>query len=436
MGQRRRSERRHSRLSPAPIHAALSAVLVAMQNLVNTAAISVHEPAATAITKLENGAASTNAVFNALYQQAASEEVSVFVASRRSGRSRLRSPAATVRRYEHRRQQLEYHSLQRGGQRLPTSATRRRITTTPLTGARRMTTASLSLSALLHSGKFPGMIPAPTRSCFTVFFGFLPPYGTANGFCQSSTARQNQLVTVAASSSGPATALPQRSGIAGSGERNLPGLCRENLPGNRAWRVFRGDGVAHYPSQRVAVRGRRRLGALLHHLLVRQTKRWNPLRRVSRQLGRSRRDLVLLSDSGGHSGSGQSESSGRSGRSRFTFITGCSCTARSRLDRFHNVTSSDKHRRQLQRAQGASGYTPTATAGQNPGRGGVTAVAATGARASNGALSLSTQSYDAAYGRSRQLELRPRESAASTRITPGDELAVETPATLMMCRQD
>ncbi len=117
-------------------------------------------------------------------------------------RRRRRPRRGRMRRRRHRchprnrRQRLGLHSLQCGRRRHRHFSDSYNNTSTATYWAASQRRYQPLLGAFLHSGDSLERF-LRQRSASTTFFGFTTPYG-ANGFCQSSTARQNQMVTVAA----------------------------------------------------------------------------------------------------------------------------------------------------------------------------------------------------------------------------------------------
>ncbi len=227
----------------------------------------------------------------------------------------------------------------------------------------------------------------------TVFFGFTTPYG-ANGFCQSSTAKQNQLVTVAAGSGGPsgcATGVPATEGVVGgscqgyakpSWQSGLAGIPNDGVRDLPDVSLFAGDGVwGHFY---ITCWSDKRNGGTP---CVGSPGDWTGAG------GTSFSSPILA----GIQALVNQKAAGAQGNPNYIYYQLAAGPFGSSV--FHNVTTGDIAVN-CAGTENCFGYTPTGTAGQNPGRGGTGGFGGPGGRNvnGNGALSLSAQSYDVAYG--------------------------------------
>jgi subtilase family serine protease len=190
---------------------------IAMQNLVNSAT----PPSVISISygncEAENGA-SSNASISALYQQAVAEGISVFVSAGDEGAASCDAGATTA---THGIGVSAYastpYNVAVGGTDFSDALDG---TTSTYWGT---TNSSTYGSALSYIPEIPWN-DSCAGSLLSNYLGYTTVYG-AGGFCNSNTAREDQLVEVVAGSGGPsncASGSPQTFGVAGGSCQGVP----------------------------------------------------------------------------------------------------------------------------------------------------------------------------------------------------------------------
>jgi len=209
---------------------------IAMQNMINAASPPSIISVSYGECEAENGA-SSNAAINALYKQAVGEGISVFVAAGDEGAASCDAGASTAT-----------HGI--GVSAFASTPYNVAVGGTDFADAYQGTTSNYwNTTNTSTYGSAKSYIPEIpwNDSCASVFlseyFGYSTPYGT-NGFCNSSTANSDGLLTVAGGSGGPsgcATGSPSRAGV-------VSGSCAGYA--KPAWQVAAGnpnDGVRDIP---------------------------------------------------------------------------------------------------------------------------------------------------------------------------------------------
>ncbi len=194
-----------------------SGLVMAMQNLVNSSAPPAILSLSYGICEAENGAA-LNASLNTLYQQAAAEGVSVFVASGDEGAASCDSGALSAT-----------HGIGVSG--FASTPYNVAVGGTDFSDAFNGTTAAYwNATNTTTYGSALSYIPEIpwNASCASGLLanalGYATGYGAA-GFCNSSIAQQYELLEVAAASGGPsncATGAPSVAGVAGGSCQGYP----------------------------------------------------------------------------------------------------------------------------------------------------------------------------------------------------------------------
>ncbi len=371
--------------------------LIAMQNLING-----QPPAIMSLSygncEAENGA-SSNAAFNALYQQAAAEGVSVFVAAGDEGAASCDAGASTathgigVSAWASTPYNVAVGGTDFSDTVNNTNSTYWASTNDP---------TSLS-SAISYIPEIP-WDDSCANSLLATSFGFSTPYG-ANGFCGSSSAKQDKLITVSAGSGGPsgcATGAPTMMGVVGgtcqgyakpSWQSGVPGIPNDNVRDLPDVSLFAGDGVwGHFYVTCWSDRrngGAPCVGSPANWTGAGGTSFSSPILAgiqalINQKAGGAQGNpnynyYQLAASQYGASGAGACASAGGGN---------ANCI-------FHNVTTGDISVN-CSGSENCYGAAADATGGGFPGRGGFGAPGGNGV--ADGALSLSTQSYDPAYG--------------------------------------
>ena len=224
---------------------------IAMQNLVNSA----QPPAIISISygqcEADNGAAA-NAAFQALYQQAVAEGVSVFVAAGDEGAASCDAGATSathgvgVSGWASTPYNVAVGGTDFGDVYLGSSGTYWNATNTSTYG-----------SAVSYIPEVPWN-DSCAGTLLASYFGYSTPYGTA-GFCGSRAASQNGLLVVGAGSGGPsgcATGTPSTSSVVSgscqgydkpSWQSGVAGIPNDGVRDIPDLSLFAGDGVwGHY----------------------------------------------------------------------------------------------------------------------------------------------------------------------------------------------
>ena len=226
--------------------------LIALQNLINSAG---GRPSAISISygqcEAENGS-SANAAFNAIYQQAVAEGVSIFVAAGDEGAAGCDSGASAAT-----------HGI--GVSAWASTPYNVAVGGTDFSDTLQGTAAaywsSTNTSTYSSAQSYIPEIPwndSCAGSLLASYFNFTTTYGT-DGFCGSTTARQNNFLVVAAGSGGPsgcASGTPDIAGVVGgtcqgyakpTWQTGIAGLPNDGVRDLPDVSLFAGDGVwGHY----------------------------------------------------------------------------------------------------------------------------------------------------------------------------------------------
>jgi subtilase family serine protease len=216
---------------------------IALTNMVNSS----NPPSIVSISygecEAENGA-SSNAAFNALYQQAAAEGVSVFVSAGDEGAASCDAGGSGA---THGIGVSAFastpYNVAVGG--TDFSDTFHNTNSTYWSD----TNSDTYASALSYVPEVP-WDDSCASGLLSSYFGFSSPYGSS-GFCASSTASQDQLLGVVAGSGGPsgcATGSPSTTGVAKPDwQAALPGIPNDNVRDIPDISLFAATGVnGHY----------------------------------------------------------------------------------------------------------------------------------------------------------------------------------------------
>jgi subtilase family serine protease len=371
--------------------------LIAMQNLVNG-----QPPAIMSLSygncEVENGA-SANAAYNALYQQAVTEGVSVFVAAGDEGAASCDSGAATathgigVSGWASTPYNVAVGGTDFSDTLNNTNSTYWNSTNNPTTYG----------SAISYIPEIP-WDDSCANSMLASSFGFTTTYGPS-GFCGSSSARQNKLITVSAGSGGPsgcATGAPTTQGVVSgtcqgyakpSWQSGVPGIPNDNVRDLPDVSLFAGDGVwGHFYV--TCWSDRRKGGAPC----VGSPANWTGAGGTSFSSPILAGVQALINQKAGGAQGNPNYSYYQLAAIEYSASTagGCASSGGGNANCiFHNVTTGDISVN-CSGSENCYGYAAGETGGGFPGRGGFGAPG--GAGVADGALSLSTQSYDAAYG--------------------------------------
>ena len=277
--------------------------LIALQNLLNSST----PPAIVSISygecEAENGA-TANAAYNATYEQAVSMGTSVFVSSGDEGAASCdanltkATHGIAVSGFASTPYDVAVGGTDYGDAYAGTTSTYWSNTNNSAYG-----------SALSYIPEIPWNNSCASKLIATAS-GYNATYGSS-GFCNSSTGKQYYLTTGGGSGgpSGCATGSPSTSGVvSGSCKRLCEAFVAE--PGGRAvrWR-------ARHP-RRFAVRGERRLGALLCVLRQRHERSGRVLLRCAEHLVGCGRNIVRGADCGRGAGADQPDPRRQAGQSQ------------------------------------------------------------------------------------------------------------------------